>query len=71
MHSVAAITGVTTAMQTVTERLHQLTAHCNVILVNDGLRDWHAAQADRAPEQPPGDLEINAVSGVCAYGILV
>lgn len=57
----SSVEGVVSAMQSVTERVQQLTAHCNVILLNDGLRDLHAAQADRA-EMAPGDVEVNAVS---------
>lgn len=57
----SSVEGVVSAMQAVTERVQQLTAHCNVILLNDGLRDLHAAQADRA-EMAPGDVEVNAVS---------
>lgn len=69
MRSRSAVEGVVSVMQGVVDRVQQLTAHCNVILVNDGLRDWHGAQTDRS-RKSPGELEINAVSGwVCVSGV--
>lgn len=52
---------VNSCMHTIMERTQQLTAHCGVILVNDSLREWHAAQADRA-DKLPTEIEINASS---------
>ena len=39
--------GVSSAMQALSDRVQQLIAHCSVMLVTDGLRDWQGAQADR------------------------
>lgn len=61
MRSRTTVEGVASAMQGVASRVQQLMAHCNVILVNDGLKDWHEAQADKA-KKAPGDLDFNAVS---------
>ena len=55
------VDGVVHAMHSVTERFQQLSSHCNVVLVNDSLRDWHAAQEDSL-EKPTTTLDINAVS---------
>lgn len=49
--------GVVSVMSTLTEHVKQLTAHCNVMLVNDSLRDWDSSQADRGSTP-----DTNAVS---------
>lgn len=51
----ANLEAVCVSMQALSERVLQLTAHCDVVLVNDSLREWHAAQADRA-EKSPADI---------------
>lgn len=58
VRSRATVGAVSASMQVVSERTQQLMANCNVILVNDGLREWHSAQADRSTV----DVEANAVS---------
>ena len=50
--------GVGSSVSILTERVKQLTAHCNVMLVNDSLRDWDSSQADRELAA----TNINAVS---------
>ena len=52
---------VTSSMVNLTERVKQLTAHCNVILVNDSLREWGSARGDRGSTAP----NVNAVSDSC------
>ncbi len=49
---------VTDSMATLTDRVKQLTSHCNVILINDSLREWSSALADRKTATP----DTNAVS---------
>ncbi len=51
--------GVVSALQALSDRVQQLNAHCCVMLVTDGLRDWQTSQTDRA-EKPHTD--ITAVS---------
>ena len=42
--------------RTISDRVHKLAGHCNVNLVNDGLRNWQAALKDGRT------TELNAVS---------
>ena len=58
---------VVSAMSTLTERVKQLTAHCNLILVNDSLRDWYSSQADKGSVV----VDTNAVSGMCNHSMCV
>jgi len=48
---------VTSSLTTLMDRVKQLTAHCNVTLVNDSLREWSMAQDSQT--SPPA---TNAVS---------
>ncbi len=58
----ANLEAVCVSMQALSERVLQLTAHCDVVLVNDSLREWHAAQADRA-EKSPADIAVRVWVG--------
>ena len=62
VRSRATVGAVSASMQVVSERTQQLMANCNVILVNDGLREWHGAQAERPAHRLFVDVEANAVS---------
>ena len=54
--------GVALALQALSDRVQQLSAQCSVMLVTDGLRDWDAAQADKADRPPRDDTVSSAVS---------
>ena len=47
---------ISKASRTISDRIHQLSGHCNINLVNDALRNWQGALKEA------GSSELNAVS---------
>lgn len=47
-----ALEGMTKSMRAIADRVHQLSGHCNITLVNDALRDWHQSLNEQTSAQP-------------------